>query len=118
SSSVDRHAGGRPPRHRRTPGRPVPGCPQSLPAGGCHAMTEAQLTETIRKVLGRIAPEADLSTLGPNENIRATLDIDSFDHLNFLIGLHEALGVEIPEADYGQLTTLADIIRYVSDRLR
>jgi len=35
-----------------------------------------------------------------------------------LIGLHEALGVEIPEADYGQLTTLADIIRYISDRLR
>ena len=35
-----------------------------------------------------------------------------------LIGLHEALGVEIPEADYGQLTRLADIIRYISDRLR
>jgi acetyl-CoA synthetase len=35
-----------------------------------------------------------------------------------LIGLHEALGVEIPEADYGQLTTLADIIRYISDCLR
>ena len=38
---------------------------------------------------------------GPNENIRETLDIDSFDHLHFLIGMHEALGVEIPEADYG-----------------
>ena len=81
-------------------------------------MTEAQLTETICKVLGQIEPEADLSTFSPNENIRETLDIDSFDHLNFLIGLHEALGVEIPEADYGQLTTLADIISYVSDRLR
>src|SRR3712207_8954836 len=40
-----------------------------------------------------------------HENVRETLDIDSFDHLNFLIGLHEALGVEIPEGDYGQLTT-------------
>ena len=28
--------------------------------------------------------------------MRETLDIDSFDHLNFLIGLHEALGVDIP----------------------
>ena len=81
-------------------------------------MTEAQLKETIFKALGQIAPEADLSTLGPDDNIRETLDIDSFDHLNFLIGLHEALGVEIPEGDYGQLTTLADIIRYLAARLR
>ena len=81
-------------------------------------MTETQLTETICKVLGQIAPEADLSTLGPDENVRETLDIDSFDHLNFLVGLHAELGVEIPEGDYGQLTTLADIIRYLSVRLR
>ena len=80
-------------------------------------MTEAQLTETIFKVLGQIAPEADLSTLGPDENVRETLDIDSFDHLNFLIGLNAALGVEIPEADYGQLTTLAGIVSYLSARL-
>ena len=80
-------------------------------------MTEAQLKETIFKVLGQIAPEADLSTLAPDENVRETLDIDSFDHLNFLVGLNEALGVEIPEADYGQLTTLADIVRYLSARL-
>ena len=80
-------------------------------------MTEAQLKETIFKVLGQIAPEADLSTLGPDENVREALDIDSFDHLNFLIGLNAALGVEIPEADYGQLTTLAGIVSYLSARL-
>jgi acyl carrier protein len=45
------------------------------------------------------------------------LDIDSFDHLNLLIGLNEELGVEIPEADYGQLSTLEDIIRYVAARM-
>ena len=50
--------------------------------------------------------------------MREALDIDSFDHLNFLIGLNEALGVEIPEGDYGQLTTLADIVRYLSVRVR
>jgi hypothetical protein len=38
-------------------------------------MTEAQLTETIYKVLGQIAPAADLSTLGPKENIHEMLDI-------------------------------------------
>jgi acyl carrier protein len=81
-------------------------------------MTEAQIKEVILKVLGRIAPEADLDTLDPDANVREALDIDSFDHLNLLIGLNEELGVDIPEADYGQLTTLKDILSYLSARVR
>jgi acyl carrier protein len=81
-------------------------------------MTEAQIKEVLMKVLGRIAPEADLDTLDPDANVREALDIDSFDHLNLLIGLHEELGVDIPEADYGQLTTLKDILSYLSARVR
>ncbi|MBM3226717.1 MAG: acyl carrier protein [Candidatus Tectomicrobia bacterium] len=80
-------------------------------------MTEAQLREVISKTLGQIAPEADLTQLPPEADLRQALDIDSFDHLQFLIGLHEALGVEIPEADYGQLVTLADIVRYLMARV-
>ena len=81
-------------------------------------MTETQLKATILQVLGQIAPEADLDALAPNANVREALDIDSFDHLNFLVGLNDALGVEIPEADYGQLTTLTDIITYLAPRLQ
>lgn len=81
-------------------------------------MTEAQIKETVYRVIGQIAPEADLTQLAPDADIRQTLDIDSFDHLNVLIGLHDELGVEIPEADYGQLTTLADIVHYLAARVR
>jgi acyl carrier protein len=81
-------------------------------------MTEAQIREAIFKVLSRIAPEADLGGLAPHANLREALDIDSFDHLNLLIGLNEELGVEIPEADYGQLSTLEDIIRYLAAHMR
>jgi acyl carrier protein len=80
-------------------------------------MTEAQIKEVILKVLGRIAPEVDLDTLDPDANVREALDIDSFDHLNLLIGLNDELGVDIPEADYGQLTRLSDIISYLSVRV-
>ena len=80
-------------------------------------MTQAQIKEVMLRVLGRIAPEADLGTLDPDANLREALDIDSFDHLNFLIGLDEELGVSIPEADYSQLTTLAGIMRYLSARV-
>jgi len=76
-------------------------------------MTEAEVKQAVFGVLGKIAPEADLAKLRPDENLREALDIDSFDFLQFVIGLHENLQVEIPEAEYPQLTTLSGILRYV-----
>lgn len=80
-------------------------------------MTETQLKETIFKLLKRIAPEADFNSLAPTEDIRATLDIDSFDFLQFLIGLNEEVGVEVPEADYGKLVSLQDLVSYLLARM-
>jgi acyl carrier protein len=39
------------------------------------------------------------------------------DWLNFLIGLHQRLGVNIPEADYAQLVTLDNVLDYLQARL-
>ena len=77
-------------------------------------MTKTEIKDVIFRVLGRIAPEADLDELNPDDNIQKTLDIDSFDSLTFFIGINEELGVDVPEADYGQLVTLTDIINYLS----
>ena len=74
--------------------------------------SELQIKETIFQLLGNIAPEADLDSLEDNEDIRTTLGIDSFDFLNLLIGLSDAFSIEIPEADYGKLITLKDMIGY------
>ena len=80
-------------------------------------MTEAEIRATIINGIYRIAPEADFEELSPTENIREELDIDSFDFLNFLIGLNEELGVEIPESDYEKLVSLEDLIIYLSERI-
>lgn len=80
-------------------------------------MKDAEIKETVFQVLRRIAPEADLEALDPGAGLRQALDIDSFDFLNFIIGLHERLGVDIPESSYGQLASLADVIGYLSRRL-
>ena len=79
-------------------------------------MNEDEIKQVIFKILKRIAPESDPSALGPNENIRKTLDIDSFDALNFFIHIDEELGVTVPEADYGKLNTLSEILQYLSRR--
>jgi len=80
-------------------------------------MNEEKIEQVIFKLLKRIAPESEPGSLSPDENIRRALDIDSFDALNFFIQLHEELGVEIPESDYGRLDTLAEMRRYLADRI-
>ena len=70
----------------------------------------------VLRVLGEIAPEADLSSLKPDVAFREQLDLDSMDVLNFVVGLHAALGVEIPEADYPRLATLDACVEYLASR--
>ena len=79
-------------------------------------MTEADLKSAIFAGLRGVSPESDPASLRPDEKIREALEIDSFDFLNFLIALHGKLGVDIPEADYGKLTTLDEMVRYLSAR--
>lgn len=80
-------------------------------------MTDAELKTIILEGLRKIAPESDPTTLRPDQKIRETLDIDSFDFLNFLIALHERLGVDIPETDYGKLNTLEGIMKYFTAKV-
>ena len=79
-------------------------------------MTEQQATDTIREVLHRIAPEADLAQVPPDAELREELDIDSMDFLNFAIGLEEKTGVTIPESDYRLVSTLRGCTAYLVQR--
>ncbi len=81
-------------------------------------MNEEEIKETIFQLLKKIAPDTEPSTLKPDENIRKTLDIDSFDTLQFLVTLNEKLGIEIPETDYGKITTLKTLIDYILDKIK
>ena len=76
-------------------------------------MTRDEIRTTILRVLGEIAPEADLASIKPDVAFRDQLDLDSMDILNFVVGLHEALGVEIPEADYPRLATLESCVEHL-----
>jgi acyl carrier protein len=69
--------------------------------------------QAIARALARIAPEADLAAIDPRADLRETLDLDSMDFLNFIVGLHAETGVEVPESDYPKLATLAGCIAYL-----
>jgi acyl carrier protein len=67
---------------------------------------EAAIRDAVFKILGGIAPEADLAALKPEANLRRELDLDSMDFQNFVIRLAKDLAVDIPDRDAAKLTTL------------
>ena len=78
---------------------------------------ETVLKETVLRVLSGIAPEVDGASIDPAKDLRAQIDIDSVDFLNFVIGLHKELGIEIPDSDVAKLTTLKGCVTYLSAKL-
>jgi acyl carrier protein len=81
-------------------------------------MTDDEIKALVLRELGNIAPEAETDQLDPAVELREQLDLDSMDILNWLIAIHEATGVEIPEADYPQLANLNGCVRYLRERIK
>jgi acyl carrier protein len=79
-------------------------------------MIDEELRKKLFELIHRVAPEADPAKLGLDEGLREALDIDSFDFLKIVIGVHEVFGIDIPEAEYRQVTTLRGLADYVSQR--
>lgn len=73
-----------------------------------------QIREVVLRLLGEIAPEADLAAMKPDVSFRDQLDLDSMDFLNFVVALHKELRVDIPEADYPKYATLGGCIEQLT----
>jgi acyl carrier protein len=79
-------------------------------------VTRDEIKNTVLRILGGIAPEADITLIKPQVSFREQLDIDSMDFLNFAIGLSKELGVEVPEADYPKVASLDGCVEYVMEK--
>lgn len=76
-------------------------------------MKEEQIGELILRILGRIAPEADLKGLQPGRRFRDQFEFDSVDFLNFALVLQEELKIHIPEEDFPSLATFNGCVSYI-----
>lgn len=76
-------------------------------------MEQQELLASVVSTLKSIAPEVEESDLVADQPLRTQVDLDSMDWLNFLIGLHDKLKVDIPESDYARLRTLNDLLDYL-----
>lgn len=79
-------------------------------------MTADQIKQTIFQLLKQIAPETEPEKLQPDDNIRQTLEIDSFDALQLVVALDDHFGIETPEEDYGKIATLQSMVNYIIEK--
>ena len=80
-------------------------------------MAHNDIRGEILSVLTTIAPEVDTDDITDDALLRDQVDLDSMDWLNFLIGIHKRLQVDIPETEYQTLRTLSDLTDYVTQHL-
>ena len=80
-------------------------------------MNRDELSKRVLALLTEVAPDVDPASVIPGVAFRDQFDFDSMDTLNFAIALHRELGVEVPEADYGQLTSLDRCVEYLAGRV-
>lgn len=80
-------------------------------------MTEDEIKRAIIDEILRVAPDVEEGEIEEDANLQRSLEIDSFDSLQVLTALSEKLGVEVPEADYGKVDTLSNMVAYFSARL-
>ena len=79
-------------------------------------MTNDEIKTLYLRELHKIAPEVDPNEIDPAVDLREQIDLDSMDILNLAVAIHEATGVDIPEADYPQMTSLNGCVAYLRSR--
>ncbi len=79
-------------------------------------MTDDEIKRLYLRELHKIALEVELSEIDPEIDLREQIDLDSMDILNLAIAIHEATGVDIPEADYPQMASLNGCMAYLHSR--
>ena len=81
-------------------------------------MIEQRVKAIVLDIISVVAPDADVSTLHDEANLRDHLDLDSMDFLDIVMELRKRFKVEVPKEEYPQLATLAGCVTYLAPKLQ
>ena len=76
-------------------------------------MNEEALRQILLGALTEIAPEVEADAIDPGTDLDEQLDIDSIDFLNLIVAVNERTGIEVPERDYPEFSTLDGAVTYL-----
>jgi acyl carrier protein len=80
-------------------------------------VNETEIKTRVIAIIKSIAPEIEEGELRADRPLRDQIDLDSMDWLNVLVAVNQKLHVDIPEADYGKLVTLDNLVAYLRAKL-
>jgi acyl carrier protein len=80
-------------------------------------MTNAEIRKIFLEELTNIAPDIDPADVGDSDHLQDDLELDSMDFLNLVSALHQRLGVNVSEADYPKIATLALAVEYLNEKI-
>jgi acyl carrier protein len=81
-------------------------------------MTATEIRSEILDILFDIAPDEDLSTLADDKPFREQLELDSMDFLDIVMELRKRHRIQIPEAEYTHLASMASTVAYLEPRMK
>ena len=77
-------------------------------------MTPTDIEQLVKRKLYEIAPDLEGEPIAVDKPFNVQFEFDSMDFLNFVIAVHRALGVDVPERDYAKLATLESCVEYLA----
>jgi acyl carrier protein len=83
-----------------------------------HTMSQEECKQLILKHLREIAPEEDVATLRPHDDICESLEIDKLEFHDFLRALGRDVGVDIPDQDASHVNTIDRLAKYLVARMQ
>jgi acyl carrier protein len=81
-------------------------------------MTNDQIRNEVLDILSNIAPDEDLSGLKDDLPFREQMSLDSMDFLDIVMELRKRHRIQVPEADYPQLVSMASTVKYLEPHLK
>jgi len=81
-------------------------------------MTPAEIRAEIISILEDIAPDEDLTGLRDDVPFREQIELDSMDFLDIVMELRKRHRVQVPEADYAQLASMASTVKYLEPLMK
>lgn len=79
-------------------------------------MTKDECKQVVLDIIAEIAPDEDLSDVKGEIALREQLDLDSMDFLDIVMELRKKHGIEVPEAEYGELASLDSCAEYLTPK--
>jgi acyl carrier protein len=81
-------------------------------------MTVDDIKQAVLDILADIAPDEDLDDLKDDVAFRDQLELDSMDFLDIVMELRKRYRIQVPEADYENLISMASTVKYLEPLMK